>query len=153
MPHQIFYWSLLSGLLALVWLRGGLPERLVASAWAVASILSTAAVVLRLGAYESLQFGVFMVDLALLGFLGWLSLKADRQWPLWVTGFHLVGVMTHIAKVLKPELHPWAYAVGQAGGGYLIMGTIALGTQRHWRRTRLTGPERSWRPSSAPSAR
>lgn len=149
MLHQFVYWILLAAMLSYSWLRGGPPEQLAACAWAIASLLSTAAVLLHLGGYETLQFGVFSVDVVLLVFLVCLSLKADRVWPLWITGFHLVGVMTHVAKALESDLHPWAYAVGQAGGGYLIMGTITAGAARHARRTRRNGPERSWRTFSA----
>lgn len=105
-------------------------------AWTLASILSAAAVVGGLGAYETLQFGVFAVDLALLLFLLALTLRADRFWPLWVTGFHLVGVLTHVAKAIAADLHPWAYAVGQAAGGYLIIAAITAGAVRHHRRIR-----------------
>ena len=131
MPNQVAYWSLLALCCAYVLWRGGRPERQAIAAWTAASALSTAAVVAGIGAYETLQFGVLAVDLALLGFLVRLALRADRFWPLWVTGFHLVGVMTHLAKAMAPELHPWAYAVGQAAGGYLIMATITAGAMRH----------------------
>lgn len=152
MYHQVVYWSLLAATLAWVWVRGGPPERIAVASWTVASILSTAAVILRLGTYETLQGGVFLVDLVLLSLLVWLSLKANRIWPLWMTGLHLVGVMTHIAKALKPDLHPWAYAVGQAAGSYLVLATMTIGAARHWKRTRLSGPERSWRKSLSQSA-
>jgi hypothetical protein len=134
MSNQAFYWTLLVLAFVYVMVRGSAPERLAMSAWTLASLLSTAAVVSGLGAYETLQFGVFAVDIALLVFLIWLALRADRFWPLWVTGFHLLGVMTHIAKAITPDLHPWAYAVGQSIGGYLIIGAIVAGTARQHRR-------------------
>lgn len=143
MSHQTIYWLLLALTLAFVWTRGGRPERLAILAWTVASILSLLAVIAGLGAYETVQFGVFIIDLALLAFFIWLSLTADRMWPLWITGFHLFGVLVHIAKALKPDLHPWAYAVGQAWGGYLIMATIAVGAARHSLRMKRSKPERS----------
>lgn len=148
MSSQVFYWILLGAVLAFVWEAGGAPERMAAAAWALASILSAAAVVFQLGSYETLQVGVFGIDLALLVFLIWLSLRADRIWPLLMTGVHLFGVMTHVAKALKPDLHPWAYAVGQAGGSYIILATITVGAARHRWRVRQTGRERSWRGSS-----
>jgi hypothetical protein len=150
MSNQTFYWGLLTLASAYVLLRGGKPERLAIAAWAVASMLSTAAVLSGFGNYETLQVGVFAVDLVLLAFLIWIALHADRFWPLWVTGFHTLGVMTHVAKALVPDLHPWAYAVGQVVGGYLIIGAIVLGTARHYRRTKVAVSDYSSR-SSAPS--
>jgi hypothetical protein len=136
MSNQIVYWALLAVAFGYVMLRGGVPERRAMFAWTLASLLSTASVVAGFGAYATLQFGVFFVDVLLAAYFIWLSLRADRFWPLWVTGFHLIGVMTHIAKALLPDLHPWAYAVGQVAGGYLIIATIALGAARHHRRAK-----------------
>jgi hypothetical protein len=150
MSNQVIYWTLLAATLAYVLARGGSIERLAILAWTIASILSAAAVVAKLGAYETLQFGVFAVDILLLAFLAWLALRADRFWPLWVTGFHLIGVLTHIAKAVVPDLHPWAYAVGQAAGGYLVLGTIAIGAARYRSRTIRSGAEASWSTFSGP---
>lgn len=152
MANQIIYWTLLAGTLVFVLWRGGQPERTAIVAWTAASLLSTGSVELRLGSYDSVQFGVFAIDIVLLAAFVWLALRADRVWPLWVTGFHLVGVLTHVAKVLKPDLHPWAYAIGQAGGGYLVLAAITIGTLRHSTRVRKSGPERSWKASYSRSA-
>jgi len=153
MSNQLLYWVLLAVSAAYVFWGGGSPERLAMLAWAIASILSTVAVVSGLGSYERLQSGVLVVDLVLLAFLVWLSIRSDRYWPLWMTGFHLLGVMTHLAKAMAPGLHPWAYAVGQAIGGYLIIATMVIGTRRHRKRLACHGADASWSSSSIPSHR
>lgn len=151
MSNQTFYWILLALAAVYVLQRGGTPERLGMAAWVLASLLSTATVLAGLGDYERLQFGVLVVDLFLLAFLIWLSLRADRYWPLWMTGFHLLGVMTHIAKAMAPDLHPWAYAVGQAIGAYLIITTMVVATFRHRARLARQGADSSWSRSSSRS--
>lgn len=150
MDNQTLYWSLLALTGAYALVRGGVPERWAMAAWILASILSTAAVLLRLGTYETVQFGVLAIDVVLLAFLIGLSLKADRYWPLWMTGFHLWGIFAHLAKWLLPTLHPAAYAIGQAVGSYAIIGTMVLGTWKHRQRLTRRGVDNSWSGSFAP---
>jgi len=151
MSNQALYWVLLACAAFYVLWRGGTPERLAISGCAGGSILSAGTVWVGLGTYERLQFGILFVDLGLLAFFLWLALRADRYWPLWVSGFHSVGVMTHFAKALAPDLNPWAYAVGQAAGSYLIIAAIVAGTVRHRLRLARDGADNSWSRSSARS--
>ncbi|MBB4101477.1 hypothetical protein [Sphingomonas kyeonggiensis] len=44
----------------------------------------------------------FAVDAVVLMALWWVALKADRWFPLWVAGFHVVTVTSHIASLFVP---------------------------------------------------
>ena len=147
-PNQILHWSLLASLAAFVFWRGSAPERLAMAAWVVNSILSFGPIKSGLGAFETLQVGVFIIDVATLIFLVWLSLKADRFWLLWMTGFHLWGICARIAISLVPSLNPTAYAIGQAVGGYAILATMLAGTIQHRKRLRAHESDSSWSSSS-----
>lgn len=46
---------------------------------------------------------VMVVDLLLLLGLYWVAIHSRRLWPLWVTGFHLITMTTHLAVLLAPN--------------------------------------------------
>ncbi|MCA1748597.1 MAG: hypothetical protein ABR601_07250 [Parasphingopyxis sp.] len=45
---------------------------------------------------------VFLVDLALMIGLYLLAMHSRRYWPLWVAGFHLITMTTHLATLAAP---------------------------------------------------
>jgi hypothetical protein len=87
---------------------------------------------------------VFAVDVACLLAFGALALAADRFWPLWITGIHLIGVATHTAKLVQPEVVPWVYGAIQALWSYPIIILMVIGTVRHQARLRRYGADTSW---------
>jgi hypothetical protein len=94
--------------------------------------------------YQRLEFGLFLVDLVLLAGFVVLSLFADRFWPLWITGIHLVGVATHTAKTLDPNVVPQVYSWIQGLWAYPIIALIVIGTARHQKRLKRFGADNSW---------
>ncbi|WP_419807693.1 hypothetical protein [Sphingomonas sp.] len=53
--------------------------------------------------------GVSAVDLGLLLGLYALALRSRRFFPIWMAGFHLIAVTTHLSTVLEPEITPRLY--------------------------------------------
>ncbi len=49
------------------------------------------------------------VDLGLLLGLYALALRSRRFFPIWMAGFHLIAVTTHLSTVLEPEITPRLY--------------------------------------------
>lgn len=45
---------------------------------------------------------VFLVDLGLMVGLYILAMRSRRYWPLWVAGFHLITLTTHLATFAAP---------------------------------------------------
>jgi len=119
----------------------------------VASILSVPALFGSAAKFDHMEAAIFVVDVAALGAFLILSLFADRFWPLWITGIHLVGVATHAAKLLDPMVVPWAYAVTQALWSYPILLLIVIGAVRHQKRLRRYGADNSWSGSFAVAGR
>jgi hypothetical protein len=77
--------------------------------------------------------GVVAIDaMALVGFV-WLALRSPRYWPLWAAGFHLLAVVTHIARIIDPHVRPWAYVTAGILWGYLLVVALAVGVIGAWR--------------------
>jgi hypothetical protein len=150
MTSPIFYWTFLGLCSAYIFWKGGPPERIGIGVAIVASILTTASASTDLSVrFQDVEAGMFLVDvLTLLAFL-LLALLADRFWPLWITGIHLIGVATHTAKLVSPQVVPWVYASTQALWSYPILLIIVIGAVRHRKRLRRFGADNSWRSSFA----
>ena len=144
MTTPFFYWTFLALCSAYTVVKGGAPERIATGIAIAASILSVPALFGAPVRFDHMEITIFIVDVVtFLAFLA-LALCADRFWPIWIAGIHLIGVVTHTAKLLDPEVIPWAYAVTQALWSYPILLLIVLGAVRHQRRLRLYGADNSW---------
>ena len=123
--HQIVYLGVLFLAVSVALWRGGRPERSAAVAVTAASFASP---LLQSGLFASPQYGILTVDVLLLGWLGLLALTAPRFWPMWATGFHLVGTITHVARMVDPTVVPPAYAIGQALWSYPVLAALTVGS-------------------------
>jgi hypothetical protein len=121
---QISYLAVLLLAVAVALWRGGWPERTAALAVLAASFASP---LVESSLFASPEYGILAVDLLLLGWLGALALATDRFWPLWATGFHLVGTIIHVARMVDPTVVPPAYAMGQVFWSYPVLGALAWG--------------------------
>lgn len=139
-----FFWIYLALCSAYVFAKGAAPEKVAISTAIVATVLSTSSFFGLDLQFEHIELSLFLVDVATLCAFITLALIADRFWPLWITGIHLVGVATHTAKLLDPVVVPWAYAVTQAFWSYPILLLIVIGAARHQKRLRLYGVDNSW---------
>ncbi|MEO1167860.1 MAG: hypothetical protein AAFW97_04020 [Pseudomonadota bacterium] len=52
---------------------------------------------------------IMLVDLLLFAGLYWLAMRSNRFWPLWVAGFHLITLTTHLAVLLAPSFAARVY--------------------------------------------
>ncbi len=126
------WWGLANNLILVTccgyaWIAGGRIEKIGAATIFTASLLTWVALRLTAGLHQTINFGVLTVDIALLGGLVWLALASNRYWALWASGFHLVGVITHIAMAVNRDATPAAYAHGIGVWGYLLFLSIAIG--------------------------
>jgi hypothetical protein len=122
---QIIYLATLLSVSATAFWRGGWPERSAAVAVLAASFASP---FVESNLFASPEYGILAVDLLLLGWLGALALGTDRFWPLWAAGFHLVGTIIHVARMVDPTVVPPAYALGQVFWSYPVLAALAAGT-------------------------
>jgi hypothetical protein len=131
--------------------RGGAPERIVAVLMLVAyatSVLVQSQFPVR---FHGVELGIFIVDCAMLAALLAVALRAERFWPIWMTGLQAVAVAAHLAKMVNPLVIPWAYAAMLAFWSHPMMLLLILGTWRHRRRMAVFGVDKSWSSSSPPS--
>lgn len=70
---------------------------------------------------------ILVVDLFLLIFVYFLSLHSTKNWLLWMSGFLLVGVATHLSPVFSNLFNPRAYELLQGFWSIPVMLTMALG--------------------------
>jgi hypothetical protein len=102
--------------------RGRRDEQLAAgvmlAAWALSMLLDRAK-------FQDIEWGILAVDIAALcGFI-WIALLSRRYWPMFAAGFHLLAVVTHVARLADPAVGGWAYITGEIIWGYLL--AIAIG--------------------------
>jgi hypothetical protein len=123
----IIYYTMLFVTMGLACLWGKRPEYIGAAVMVFGSIFSALATSARSVRFRSMEVGVFTVDLIMLLLFGWLALTSKRFWPIWVTGFHLCAILTHITVLLMPESLPLAYYHLQGKFAYLMCGSILMG--------------------------
>lgn len=59
--------------------------------------------------YAETELIIFAIDLLLLCGLYALMISSRRYWPIWMTGFHLIAVVTHLSSLLAPSFAPLIY--------------------------------------------
>ncbi|WP_158703070.1 hypothetical protein [Allosphingosinicella vermicomposti] len=81
--------------------------------WVTFFIISAAVLSIPAGSlghqWRDVQLPVLGVDVLLLLALGIVAVRSQRYWPLWITGFHLVSIVTHIARIGQGDLPPTIY--------------------------------------------
>lgn len=139
-------------LAAAIWRWGGSPER-----WLIAVFLATMVVPVYLARWfdagTAIEIGPYADYVMLLDmiagvlFVG-IALKANRNYPLWIAGFQLVAVGTHLVRGVVDGIVPFAVAILVIGPAYCQLVLIGGGFVRHVLRARRFGPYRDWRSAS-----
>jgi len=80
---------------------GGREGRRVTALYLCAVLLTIPAQMLQ-QSWGGEIWPVVLVDTLLLAGLYWISMRTDRFWPLWVTGFHMITMTAHLAALLAP---------------------------------------------------
>lgn len=125
-------------------LRGGAPERIGATIFAVGTGLTAIVRGEAASRFGSVEIGILVVDVVgLIAFLV-LALRARRFWPLWMAAFHAVATAGHFAKLADPEMIRWAYAVLLGIWSYPMLLLLAIGTYNHQERLKRFGSDPAW---------
>lgn len=104
----VLFWTLTATGCAYAAAAGGRDGRWAAIMIVAASVLSVPAILLGRG-WTGTDHGVLAVDVLLLVGLYGLSLRSRRFFSLWMCGFQLVAVTTHLATMLVPDFTPGIY--------------------------------------------
>ncbi len=135
-------------LAAAIWRWGGGPER-----WLIGIFLATMVVPVygvwwfglgaaEVGPYAPVLFAIETIAAVL--FVA-IALNANRNYPLWIAGFQLVAVVTHVVQSMADAVSPLAIAMLIIGPSYGQLLVLLGGSVRHWLRERRFGPYREWR--------
>jgi hypothetical protein len=130
---------------------GGGPERVGATAYALACVASHLVYSAPPIKFRSVEIGVFIVDVLIFVVFVVLTVRANRFWPIWVSALLGLGVLGHLARWAGPDTIPWAYQLVLSIWSYPILATVAIGTFNHRRRVARFGTDRSWSSFSVPS--
>jgi len=116
----IIYLCILAASLIYISVRGERAERACIIAITIGS-LATGIAANRGPAWYEAEVGIFMVDVATLVAFVVIMAKSTRFWPLWITALQNIAVMTHLARFLKPQTVPMAYAVAEQLWVYIML--------------------------------
>ena len=59
-----------------------------------------------------------------------LALRERRQWVAAAAAFQILSVLTHVARVLSPQVRGWAYMTGAILWGYSALAAVVWGAFR-----------------------
>ena len=144
MIHILIYYA---AALASCWFAvryGGVPERIVAVAFLLAAVGSSALAFAGRPAFRSVDGALLSVDLALLAGLVAVALFANRFWPIWISALHLLAIAVHGVRAYDPSLVPWMYAAAISKIAYPMLALLVAGTERHRRRRSRHGVDPDW---------
>lgn len=137
-------------LLAAAFRWGTGPERICAAVIAAQNVGDRIyhLVVERGTIYASVDIGHLVSDLLGAAIFIGVALYANRVYPLWISAFQLVSVISHFVREVDGGVGVVAYAVLTYAPYNFILLILAGGIWAHARRVRRYGPYRSWRTSS-----
>lgn len=141
-------------LLVLAVLRWGAgPERVCAATIAFMNLGDRLyhAVIDRGTLYASVDLGHLFIDVVAAALFIGVALRANRVYPLWLSAFQLVSVISHFAREMDAKLVTFAYGLMTYAPYYFILLILTSGLLTHARREKRYGPYPSWRTSSNPS--
>jgi len=117
---------------AAVW-KGDPEERLIGACLGISCAVT---VIARDMSWPRIQLATLGGDVLMLVLLFVISLRTKKFWPLPAAAFELLAVMTHVAKIIDPQLHQWAYVTANVIWTYLIFAALGVGTWNAWRARR-----------------
>ena len=136
MGFNVLFVGLLIAICVYAFWRGGAPERIGASIFAAGSVLTVVVASVAPIRFRSVEVGMLIVDVATALAFTILALKANRFWPIWVSALLGLRAIGHLAKLLSPQVIPWAYQVALTIWSYPILLLVGLGlaavTRRRW---------------------
>lgn len=141
--RQLFFIALLIATCGYALWRGRKYERLAASIFIGATIMSVLARSPVQERYLGIEAGDLVIDLLVLFAIVAIALRSDRFWPLWVAGLQLTIGLSHLLKAIQPDLLPLAYAAAERFWSYPTLLILFIGA---WRQHRRTLAEQRLRP-------
>ena len=126
--------------------KGGEPERLVAIV-IVAALVCDVLNHLLFGdpTWFDVNPGHFVIDIWTFLVFGWVALKANRGWPLWVCAAQLIVVIAHFSKLFEVDEARLSYWVLTQVPDCVELVVLIIGTAAHVMRQDRIGRYAEWR--------
>ena len=94
----------------------------------VASVLTPAALIISGTRFETFSLLLTLLDFVMLAVYLGHALVSRRYWTLCLPAFQFITCMTHLTKLVLPDLWPRLYSAGQGFWAYPQMLVIVLAT-------------------------
>lgn len=121
-------------LLALcAWRWGQWPERTAAASFAAAWLATLLVKPTTHMRFFYVEFGVLLVDGALLIALGLLAVRSGRGWLIWATAFQLLSTTAHLARAMDSSFSALGYLIMEGASSYPTLIALAVGLWQHRR--------------------
>jgi DNA repair protein RadC len=120
---QVAFLALFLAALTAAFGRGGRPEH-QGGALLLGAALATPLLQSRM--FFGVEFGIAAVDVVLLAGLVWLAFSSGRRWPVFAVAFQMLGVLTHLARVIAGPVH------GDVYGHLLVLWSYPVALSLLW---------------------
>jgi hypothetical protein len=124
----VFFWMLALLCCGYAILFGGRDGRWAGFLFLAAAGLTAPAILLG-QAWGETELLVLGVDLAFLLGLYLLMLTSRRYWPIWMVGFHLVAVVTHLSTLIVPDFTPRMYRAMESFWAIPVLLSMLIGVE------------------------
>jgi hypothetical protein len=143
--------SALAGLPMLAaWRWGAAPERICAAVF-LANVIVDRLYHMAVGRgtiYMSVDLGHLAIGVSTIIVLVGVALRANRVYPLWLSAFQGLVIISHFTREASAKISVLAYALLTYGPSIFQIAILALGIALHARRVKRYGKYPSWRSSS-----
>lgn len=131
------------------WRWGAAPERICATVF-VGNLVVDRLYHLAVGRgtlYRSVDLGHLAIGVATIIVLASVALKANRLYPLWLSAFQGLVIISHFTREASAKISFLAYALLTYGPSLFQIAILVCGIALHARRVNRYGSYPSWRSS------
>lgn len=126
---------------AYAWAYGGRDGRIGAGLFMLAVILTIPALAIDRH-WATTQWAVASVDILYLAGMYSLAMVSRSYWPIWVTGFHTITVITHLTTIFEVMFDPRIYSALSTFWVIPMLFAMTLGIALD-RRANMLAPQRN----------
>lgn len=88
--------------------------------------------------WTGINISLFLTDAAFFAGLYVLALRSRRYWPIWMAGFQLMCVLTHLGPLLDRHSNPAVYRALESVWMIPMLATMVLGIAKDRRAARVS---------------